>query len=460
MTLVNTLSDLRAELRDGTLTEDPDVLAAHRVDRAMFCPSGLPIGLVRARSVRDVVATLQWANRTMTPVVPQGARSGLSGAANAIDGCVLLSLEKMDRIQRIDPAERIAIVEPGVINASLSSEAAHHGLYYPPDPGSRDISTIGGNVSTNAGGMCCVKYGVTRDFVRGLQVVLADGQVMRTGRSTAKGVAGYDLTGLLVGAEGTLGIVTEVTLSLRPVTGRPLTGVAFFRNATEACRVVAGYLAAGYRPSVLEFMDDNTIHAVNRLCDLGFPDATGAMLLVQSDADALAPTELRAFEQVARDHCAMEVVIAEDAAEGESLMRARRLVGDANEQLGTTLIDDVCVPLGRLVDLLDGVRRIADRHQVLITCAGHAGDGNMHPCVIFDANDAAEVLRAEAAFHDVMGLGLELGGTITGEHGVGQLKRNWLGRELDAPALWAQRQIKTALDPNNILNPGRVLPFE
>jgi glycolate oxidase len=451
---------LHNELPAGTVVDDPDVLGAYRQDRATFCSHGTPAALVRARSTEDVATTLRWAHRTGTPVVPQGARSGLSGAANALDGCLLLSLEKMDRILDVDVAEQIAVVQPGVINADLASAVAERGLFYPPDPGSRAISTIGGNVATNAGGMCCVKYGVTGDFVRALEVVLADGGVMRTGRRTAKGVAGYDLTSLLVGSEGTLGVVTEVTVALRPAAFRPLTAVALFPTAVAACGAVAGYLGAGYRPSVLEFMDAATIGAVSQLVDLGFPAGTGAMLLVQSDVGEGARAELAAFEDMARSCDADEVVVADDPAEGELLMRARRMVGDAHEKLGSSLIDDVCVPRGRLVELIAGIQRISDDHDVLITCAGHAGDGNMHPCVIFDDTDLAEVRRAEEAFAAVMRLGLDLGGTITGEHGIGHLKRDWLGRELDEASLWAQRQLKKALDPGNILNPGRVLPDE
>jgi glycolate oxidase len=450
--------ELRAALPEGSVLDDGDVLEAHRHDRATWCPSGMPSVLVRARSVDDVAATLRWANEHRVPVVPQGARSGLSGAANASDGCVLLSLEKMDRILHIDAEEQVAVVEPGVVNGVLAEAVARHDLFYPPDPGSRSISTIGGNVATNAGGMCCVKYGVTADFVRALQVVLADGRVMRTGRRTAKGVAGYDLTHLLVGSEGTLGVITEVTVALRPAQRRPLTAVAFFASVADACRTVAGYLGAGYRPSVLEFMDAGTVRSVAQIADLGFPDDLGAMLIAQSDTGAAAPAELAEFERLARGHAATEVIVADDPAEGELLMQARRKIGDAHERLGSLLIDDVCVPRGKLVDLVTGLERISAEHDVPVLCAGHAGDGNMHPVVVFDAADADETVRAQAAFDAIMELGLRLGGTITGEHGVGYLKRHWLGRELDPAAMWSQRAIKHTLDPNGILNPGRVFP--
>lgn len=450
---------LRALLPEGSVVDDPAVLRAHRRDRARFCPAGSPSVLVRARSTADVAAVLRWADRNRVPVVTQGARSGLSGAANAVDGCVLLSLEKMDRVLSLDPEEQIAVVQPGVVNQALAERAGEDGLFYPPDPGSRSISTIGGNVATNAGGMCCVKYGVTGDFVRGLEVVLADGSITRTGRSTAKGVAGYDLTRLLVGSEGTLGVVTEVTVGLRRAEARPLTAVAFFPTVADAARTVTGYLAGGWHPSVLEFMDLPTARAVQRIADLGFPDGMGAMLIAQSDRGDNAAGDLAAFERVARSFDALEVVVADDPTEGELLMRARRLVGDAHEHMGgSLLIDDVCVPRKHLVELVEGLGRIGEQHRVEVLCAGHAGDGNMHPVVAFDDADAAETGRAQQAFDAIMELGLRLGGTITGEHGVGHLKREWLGRELDPAGLAAQRAIKAALDPNGILNPGRVLP--
>ena len=445
-------------LAAGSVIDDPDVLRAHSRDRATFCPAGEPAVLVRARSTEDVSTTLGWAHQHGVPVVPQGARSGLSGAANASAGCVLLSLEKMNRVLRIDPEEQVALVQPGVVNGELGEAAAERGLFYPPDPGSRSISTIGGNIATNAGGMCCVKYGVTGDFVRGLQVVLADGRVLRTGRATAKGVAGYDLTSLLVGSEGTLGVVTEATLALRPAQERPLTAVAFFGAVADACRAVASYLGAGFRPSALEFMDAPTMRAVAGIADLGFPEQAAGMLIAQSDRGPLAGADLDGFARAAGECAATDVVVADDPAEGDLLMRARRLVGDAHEKLGSLLIDDVCVPRGRLVDLVEGLAGLSAEHRVQILCAGHAGDGNMHPVVEFDADDAAETARAERAFDAIMDLGLRLGGTITGEHGVGALKRRWLGRELDPAALWAQRAIKRTLDPRGVLNPGRVLP--
>ncbi|HEX5993997.1 MAG TPA: FAD-linked oxidase C-terminal domain-containing protein [Jiangellales bacterium] len=451
------IAQLAAELGPGAVLTDSDVLRTFSTDAARFCPAGVAAGLVRARSTAEVSTVLRVASQHRIPVVPQGGRTGLAGGANAVDGCLLLNLERMDRILAIDVGEQIAVVQPGVVNAVLSRAVGEKGLFYPPDPASSESSTIGGNVATNAGGLCCVKYGVTGDSVRALEVVLANGSVMRTGRATAKGVAGYDLTHLFVGSEGTLGVVTEVTLTLRPKAARPLTAAAIFTNAAAACTAVNDYLSSGVRPSLLELMDGPTIKVVSGYRALGFPPETQAVLIAQSDDEHRAAADLDAFAEVCRRLGAGEVVVAEDPAEGELLIEARRLVGPAHEAVGADLVDDVCVPRSRLADLLHGVARIGHEYEVLVTCAGHAGDGNMHPAVVFDPDDEAMRARALGAFGAIMQLGLELGGTITGEHGIGLLKRSWLEAEVGSVGLAAHRSIKHALDPLNILNPGKVL---
>jgi len=454
------LAQLASELGPGAVLTDPDLLRTFSTDAARFCPAGTAAALVRVRSTVEVSTVLRLATQHRVPVVPQGARTGLAGGANAVDGCLLLNLERMNQILVIDPREQIAVVQPGVVNAALSAAVAEKGLFYPPDPASWDSSTIGGNVATNAGGLCCVKYGVTGDWVRGVEVVLADGSVMRTGRVTAKGVAGYDLTHLFVGSEGTLGVVTEVTLALRPKADAPLTAAATFTDVTAACAAVNDYMSSGVRPSLLELMDGPTIQVVSAYRDLGFPPDTGAVLIAQSDEEYRAAEDLGAFADVCRRLGAREVVVADDPAEGELLIEARRLVGPAHESFGADLVDDVCVPRARLADLVRGVARIGQEYGVLVTCAGHAGDGNMHPAVVFDPADDDMSARAEQAFGAIMRLGLDLGGTITGEHGVGLLKRAWLEAELGEVSLAAHRAIKRALDPLNILNPGKVLTHE
>ena len=457
------LDGLAAELSSGALVTDRDVIDSYSSDKALFCPAGTASALVRAADVDDVVAVMRFATAHRIPVVTQGARTGLSGAANATDGAILLNVAKLNAIVDIDEVDQTCRVQPGVINQDLKTALAEHGLSYPPDPVSVAISTIGGNVATNAGGMCCVKYGVTRDYVRGLTVVLADGTVTRLGRQTAKGVAGLDLAGLFVGSEGTLGVIVEITLGLKPLLAPPVTGVGIFPDMESAGRTVTEFMASGAAPSMLELMDGGTVGMINAYGDFGLPDGAGALLLVQSDAPGQAGvTELESFEAIARAQGADEVFFSDDPADSEMLVAARRAVSPAMEKYvsglgGGELIDDVCVPRSRLGEFFARLDEIAGRHSVEVSTAGHAGDGNMHPSVLFDAHDPASVAEAKETFAEIMQLGLDLGGTITGEHGVGYLKKDWLVRELDAGARALQTSIKAAVDPLGILNPGKML---
>ncbi|WP_354641439.1 FAD-binding oxidoreductase [Kitasatospora camelliae] len=443
-------------LGEGAVAVDPDVTAAYAHDMAGFCEAGRPAVVVFPETVEQVRHVLRTATDLRVPVVPQGARTGLSGGANAVDGCILLSMTRMNRILEIDPVNRIAVVEPGVVNAELSRAAAGHGLAYPPDPSSWESCTIGGNIGTGAGGLCCVKYGTTSEYVLGLDVVLADGRLLTTGRRTAKGVAGYDLTRLLVGSEGTLAVVVRAVLALRPAPPPQLVLAAEFRSTDEACAAVCEVMAKGYTPSLMELMDSTTVRAVNEMARMGLPESTRALLLVAFDG----PDQRREVAEVAAlcDAAgASGVVPAEDRAESDLLLQARRLSLPAMERLGTTMIDDVAVPRSRLAEMLTGVAAIAERQRLTIGMVAHAGDGNTHPVVIFDAGDAEETARARGSFDEIMALGLELGGTVTGEHGVGLLKREWLARELGPVGLELQRQIKAVFDPLGILNPGKTL---
>ncbi|MGH1565505.1 FAD-binding oxidoreductase [Mumia sp. DW29H23] len=442
---------------DVVLT-DPDRLASYRTDRAMFCDAGTPCAVVLARATADVSTAMRLASEHGVPVVAQGARSGLSGAANAIDDGLVIALERMNQVLEVDVDERLVVTQPGVFNADLSRAVAEHGLFYPPDPSSWEFCTIGGNLATNSGGLCCVKYGVTTDYVLALEVVLADGEVLRTGRRTVKGVAGYDLVRLFVGSEGTLGIITEATLRLRPAAHRPRTLAATFGTVHAAAEGIAAITRSSVVPNLLELMDGTSLHAVNDAYRLGFDDNVGALVLAQSDAPGVAgEEEIAAIAHHLRDAGAYDVVLAADDAEAALLLTARREVLTAFEAMGTTMVDDVCVPRSRIADLVDGVAAIAEKRGVVIGVVGHAGDGNFHPCVIFDGANPEEAERAHAAFDDVMLLGLDLGGTITGEHGIGVLKRTLLERELGPAGLRVQRAIKEALDPDGLLNPGKVL---
>lgn len=440
---------------DAVLT-DPDVTASYAHDMASFCPAGVPAAVVLPRDVAQVQHVMRTATELRVPVVPQGARTGLSGGANAVDGCVVLSLVRMDRILEISPVDRIAVVEPGVVNAVLSRAVEEHGLYYPPDPSSWESCTIGGNIGTASGGLCCVKYGVTAEYVLGLDVVLADGRLMSTGRRTAKGVAGYDLTRLFVGSEGSLGVVVRAVLALRPKPPEQLVLAAEFSSQRAACDAICRIMAEGHVPSLLELMDRTTVRAVNELSRMGLPDSTQALLLAAYDTTDPA-ADLAALGALCEAAGATQVVPAEDRAESELLLQARRMSLPALEAVkGTTMIDDVCVPRSRLADLIEGTERIADKHALTIGVVAHAGDGNTHPTVCFDARDPDEARRARASFDEIMALGLELGGTITGEHGVGVLKKEWLARELGPVGLEMQRRIKEVFDPLGILNPGKL----
>ncbi|MEV8014883.1 FAD-linked oxidase C-terminal domain-containing protein [Streptomyces sp. NPDC086554] len=435
---------------------DPDITSSYANDMASFCDAGTPAVVVLPRTVEQVQHVMRTATELRIPVVPQGARTGLSGGANASDGCIVLSLVKMDRILEISPVDRIAVVEPGVVNAALSRAVNEHGLYYPPDPSSWETCTIGGNIGTASGGLCCVKYGVTAEYVLGLDVVLADGRLMSTGRRTAKGVAGYDLTRLFVGSEGSLGIVVRAVLALKPQPPQQLVLAAEFGSAEAACDAVCKIMEGGHVPSLLELMDRTTIRAVNALANMGLPETTEALLLAAFDTPDPA-ADLAAVGALCEAAGATQVVPAEDAAESELLLQARRLSLTALEAVkGTTMIDDVCVPRSRLADMLEGVDRIADKYSLTIGVCAHAGDGNTHPTVCFDAADPDEGRRARESFDEIMALGLELGGTITGEHGVGVLKKEWLAREIGPVGVEMQRAIKSAFDPLSLLNPGKL----
>ncbi|SCL40292.1 glycolate oxidase [Micromonospora pallida] len=459
------LDELRAALGEHAVLTDPDLLRMHERDEADLCAAGTPLVVVRPRDTAGVVAVVRAAARHGVPVVPQGARTGLAGAANAVDGAVVLSTTAMDAILEIDPVSRIAVVQPGVVNATLAGAVRKQGLYYPPDPGSWESSTIGGNVSTNAGGMCCVKYGVTTEYVLGLEVVLASGEVLRTGRRTAKGVAGYDLTRLFVGSEGTLGVVTEVTLALRPAPEESLTLVAVFDSTADAGTAVAGIAAQGLSPSLLELLDRTHLQAIEAYQPMGLRTDAEALLLAASDTGPRAAEDLARLAKVCEAAGASEVYVATDAVEAAALLQARRLAHPAMEAFaaraypegnGGLVIDDVAVPRGSLAALLDGVARIAAECDVPIGVVGHAGDGNLHPNIVVDRADPASLERGRRAFDEIMRLGLELGGTCTGEHGVGLLKREWLAREIGPVGVRVHQAIKSALDPDGLFNPGKV----
>ena len=457
--MTDDLGELVAALPEGRVITDLDIVEAYRRDQTSAVVPGKPRCVVSARSTDEVAATMRWASEHGVPVVPRGGGTSLAGGAAAIDGGVILSLARMNAILELDPANELAVAEAGVVNADLDRAAAAHGLMYPPDPSSYETSTIGGNLATNAGGLRCVKYGVTRDAVLGLEAVLADGRILRTGRRTIKGVAGYDLTSLFVGSEGTLGVLTSATLRLRPrPAAAPTTVAASFAGFGAAARAVTAILQARLQPSLLELLDRVTLRAIDDWKHLGFGGEVQALLIAQDDTDDAA-RRAALIRDICAEHGALLADVSTTEAEARQLLDIRRLAYPAVERLGATLVEDVCVPRSRLPEMAERIEQAAARHGVTIATVAHAGDGNLHPVFVYDRGRAEGEVPEHvwAAADEVFRAALDLGGTLTGEHGVGLIKRRWLALELGDDSIAVHRAIKAALDPSGILNPGKVL---
>ncbi|GAB3921880.1 FAD-linked oxidase [Microlunatus endophyticus] len=456
--LPSLLDDLASLFRPDQLVTDPDVMESLAHDDAEWAPWVLPAVVVRAGSAADVQAVVRAAIRHGVPVVPRGSGTGLSGGANAVAGSIVIDLSRMNEIKIIDPTERLAVVGPGVINDDLRAAVAEQGLWYPPDPASSPWSSIGGNVATNAGGVCCVKYGVTRDYVLALEVVTGRGEIVRIGTQTAKGVAGYDLTSLLVGSEGTLGIVTEITVRLRRARPVEHTVVGYFDSITDAGLAVTRLAESGVVPSALELVDRKCLEAVDAWKNMGLSADANVILLGRTDAPGQAGAQeasamVAAFEAGGATWSAQ----TDDPAEGDALFAARRLSYPALERLGPVLTEDICLPLRQVPAMLARIEAIAAEHETTIANIAHVGDGNLHPLLITPIGDEAARQRAQAAFADIIAGCLELGGTVTGEHGVGLLKLDGLAAELDPVVQRMQADVKAALDPYGILNPGKAI---
>ncbi|MBL7255606.1 FAD-binding protein [Actinoplanes sp. LDG1-01] len=441
--------------------DDPDVLESLSHDDAEWAPYGRPVGAVRPLTTADVQEVVAFCAERQIPIVPRGAGTGLSGGANAVDGAMILDLSKMNRIVEIDTENLTATVQPGVINDDLKKAVAEHGLWYPPDPASAPWSTIGGNVSTNAGGLCCLKYGVTRDYVLGLEAVVggpagAYGTVVKLGRRTTKGVAGYDLAGLFTGSEGTFGVITEITVRLRPARREaPRTVVGAFGSVVAAGEAVAAVTRAGLVPAALELLDRTCLRAVEEWKHLGLEADAAALLLAQLDTPG--DEEATAVAGVFRAAGALWAEQSTDEIEAEALFAARRLAYPALERLSPVLTEDICVPRSKVPQMLASIEEIAARHGSTIATIAHAGDGNLHPLILAPAGDEQAKRAAQAAFEDMLAAAIALGGTVTGEHGVGLLKRAGMKQELSPAVLAMQVAVKQTLDPLNLFNPGKVI---
>ncbi|MEV8041375.1 FAD-linked oxidase C-terminal domain-containing protein [Arthrobacter sp. NPDC080082] len=450
-TATRSAAGLIAAARNGS-TEEADRRSVN-TDRSGYTPSSLPDGVVYATAVKDVVDTMVRATADRIPVVARGAGTGLAAGSSAQAGEIVLDLSRMNRILRIDPLEQLIVVEPGVLNAEVNAAAAEHGLFYAPDPASTAICSIGGNIATNAGGMRCAKYGVTRESVLALKVVLPDGRILVTGRETIKGVTGYDLNALFIGSEGTLGVVVEATLRLRPMPVSTATVAAYFPDIVAAAEAASAIIASRITPSVLELMDGPTLAAVDAALGTDYRSRGGAFLLAQTDGYGAFLEQdvlIKAIEPFATSY-----EKATDPDHTAELLRARREAIPSLELLGTVCIGDVGVPRGRLAEMVTGIEEISRRTGVRIFTVAHAADGNLHPMIVLDEGQPSTEGPAKAALAQMFELARSLGGTLTGEHGVGLLKRDWLVDELGNDSLGLQHAIKGVFDPLGILNPGK-----
>ena len=447
------LSALTDDLSDWSTAQDR--LAEVATDRSGSPDAGLPALVVRARSVAEVQAVARFATAHGTALVTRGGGSGLAGGAVAGTGSIVLDLSSLDRIVELRADDHVAVVEPGVVTADLDAAAAAHGLFYAPDPGSVGISTIGGNIATNAGGLRGAKYGVTRDAVLALDVVLADGRLVHLGAGTLKHVAGYDLLSLLVGSEGTLGIVVGATLRLRPRPAVTATIAAYFASLELAAEAAVAVRSSGVQPSVLEIVDGATLGAIDRLSGTRLRERGEAFLLAQVDG-ADVTTEVASVEKALVG--ATDVRSSTDPAVSDELLSARRLALPSIEATGRALIEDIAVPPSRLAEAVRGVHAVAEATGTAIYVFAHAGDGNLHPIIVVDAAEGDELPAAAIAAADqIFALALELGGTVTGEHGIGLLKQRWVARQVGAVVDELHHAIKRVLDPAGILNPGKAI---
>ncbi|MCM3763667.1 glycolate oxidase subunit GlcD [Neobacillus niacini] len=422
----------------------------------------LPDAVVSPRNTKEISEIVKICNEYKIPIVPRGSGTNLCAGTTPTSGGIVLLFKHMNNILELDEENLTITVQPGVITLDLINAVEEKGLFYPPDPSSMKISTIGGNINENSGGLRGLKYGVTRDYVIALEVVLPNGDIIRTGGKLAKDVAGYDLTRLMVGSEGTLGIITEATLKLIPMPEARKTMLVHYQNLDAAAKSVSKIIANKIIPATLEFLDQPTLKVVEDFARIGLPTDVEAVLLIEQDGPVeVAQRDIDKIAEICRQEQAVSVNIATSEAEADALRTARRAALSAVARLKpTTILEDATVPRSEIAKMVMAINEITKKYQLTICTFGHAGDGNLHPTCATDARNHEEMERVEQAFAEIFEKAIELGGTITGEHGVGEMKAPYLEWKLKKEGIAAMKAIKTALDPNNIMNPGKVFAKE
>jgi len=419
---------------------------------------GSPAAIVYPTNTEEITQIMKYAYEQGVKVVPRGSGTGLSGGSVPVQGGIVLCMVRMSRILEVDEENLTITVEPGVVTADLAKAAAEKGLFYPPDPGSMKISTIGGNVVENSGGLRCLKYGVTEDYVLGIEMVLPNGEVFWTGNKSKKDVAGYNLKKLIVGSEGTLGVLTKVMLRLIPPPKASQTLLAIFPNMVSAGHAVAGIIAGKIIPCALEFLDNVTLNCVEDYSHIGLPREAGALLLIQTDGHpAQVEEESKAIELICKEKGATEVKVAQSKEEADELAQARRMaLSSMARRKPTTILEDATVPRSKVPDMLAFIEQVRDKYNLEIGTFGHAGDGNLHPTCLTDERDEEEMHRVEQAFDEIFKKALELGGTVTGEHGIGCIKSKYLPMMVGETGIQVMRRVKQIFDPTGVLNPGKI----
>ena len=452
------VKELAALIGVQNVRADATALAAYSRDATPLF-GGLPEVIVAPTSTQDVVKIVKYAAKTNTPIIPRGAGSNLCAATVPLKGGIVLSMTSMNKVLEVNKAEMLAVVQPGVTNLELDQLVEKENLRFVPDPGSRNVSTIGGNVATSAGGLRGLKYGTTKNYILGLEAVLGTGEVVRTGGRLVKDVAGYDVTRLLVGSEGTLAVFTEITVALVPRPTDSKYGVAYFDDLASAAACVDSIISSGVLPSTLEFLDNTCLVAVEEFANLGLDIKAGALLLFGDDGegDVVAQTVEKMAEIAKKASGIRGVTLAQDVAAAEALLYARRCSLPALARLGTlSILEDIAVPRPAMAAVVKRIEAIGEKHHLRIGTFGHAGDGNLHPTIVINKDDAEEVVKAEKALKEIFALAIEFNGTITGEHGVGSAKLPFLEKKVGKANMDLQRSIKSVFDPANILNPNRL----